>query len=708
MSPEQAKGKSVDKRADIWAYGCILYECLAGRRAFEGETVTETLASVIKEEPDFGLVPANARLLVQKCLAKDLKTRLRDIGDGMVLLESSPGSKLDIVAAKHSRLPYVIAGIFFLVALFSVYLLLWPESSDNAAPMRVKIKLPEAMKGDSGLVLSPDGRYLAFSTAGGESRDRLWIHDLQTDRTWPLQGTNAALLGVPLWSPDSRFIVISDAQELKKIDVTSGQSVKLCDYPTHALGGFWTQNDTIVFGTNGGSIMKIPASGGTPVPVTTREKDLGSGGHFYPSLLPDGKHFLYVRESTIGEDEGIYVGSLDVKPEDQKPVLVLKDARGPVYYMPSKDSGLGRLIFWQDQKLLACKFNEKLMVPAGDPVQIVDQLGSWWSAGLYSVSSNGLLVYGGQNISATQYSWYDREGKIKGKIGVPDDYLGVALSPDMKQIAVGRNTGEQSPPTSADIWLFDSSGDDNGAFTFGRGINSDPVWSPDGERIIFYSNRNGKEYLYQKLTSGIKDEEVLIELSRTMYPSSWSSNGDYLLVTGIVPDNLDVLLLPMKEDEPRLKPLLNTDSIEINAHFSPDMKWIAYQSDKTGNYEIWVEGFLPDAEDGPSLAGRWRVSREGGTKPRWNGDASELYYLSPDGAVMAVSIESEVDGALSRVNPVKLFDFPDTSYLDFVNFGMNTWDVHSNGNLFLLPTQAESKSTTFLNVIINWTSLLEK
>ncbi|MEJ2246237.1 MAG: protein kinase [Acidobacteriota bacterium] len=402
MSPEQAKGKSVDKRADIWAFGCILYECLTGKRAFEGQTVTETLAAVIKEEPEFGLVPASVRLLVQKCLAKDRKIRLRDIGDGMALIGTEPEVNLGPVSSKVLSLPYAIAGIFFLIALVSVYMLLWSVSSDIAAPMHFKIKLPETMKGDSGLVLSPDGRYLSFTTISGENGDRLWIHDIQTDRNWPLRGTNAVLLGVPLWSPDGRFIVISDGQELRKIDVTSQQSVKLCDLPTHALGGFWTQDDTIVFGTNGGSIMKISASGGTPVPVTMR--DGKEGGHFYPCLLSDGKHFLYVRSSTIAEDSGIYVGSLDVKPEDQEPVLVVKDGSGPIYYIPSNDSWLGQLIFRQDQILVARKFDEKRLRPVGDSVQIVDQLGRWWSAGFFSVSNNGLLVYGGKNLTATQYS----------------------------------------------------------------------------------------------------------------------------------------------------------------------------------------------------------------------------------------------------------------------------------------------------------------
>ncbi|MEJ2246238.1 MAG: hypothetical protein P8Y80_09225 [Acidobacteriota bacterium] len=277
----------------------------------------------------------------------------------------------------------------------------------------------------------------------------------------------------------------------------------------------------------------------------------------------------------------------------------------------------------------------------------------------------------------------------------------------MTQIAAGRNTGDQSPPTLADIWLFDSAGKDKGPFTFGKGINSDPVWSHDGGRIVFYSNRDGKDYLFQKLTSGIKDEEVLKELPSVMFPSSWSEDGRYLLVTGIQPDTLDVFLLPM-DSEMELKPLLNTDAIELNASFSPDRKWIAYQSDERGSYEIWIVGFLSDTENGPSLAGKWPVSREGGKHPRWNRDGSELYFLSLDGAVMAVDIESEAGGILKRDNPVKLFDFPETSFLDSVNFGVNTWDVHSDGNLFLLPTQVESKSAVFLDAIVNWTSIIEK
>jgi serine/threonine protein kinase len=712
MSPEQAKGKSVDKRADIWAFGCILYECLTGKKAFEGETVTEMLAAILRGEPDWNTLhsatPRNIRFVLRRCLEKERNRRFRDAADVQIEIEEARDSGESAATTVKPRKLWIAWGVAaaLVLALAIALWALWREKTVDAELMKFQIQYPEkAIPGEIGkFALSPDGRYLAFSAREADNLSRIWIRELSSLEARPLPGSESkGSSPFFFWSPDSRFIAFDAGGELKKIDVAEGPSRPICKLSEGAIGGSWNREDVIIFGELGrsGGIMQVSAAGGIPSPVTIPNLERGEQFHVLPTFLSDGRHFIYYRRTDIHEYAGIYIGSLDSKPEDQDDIRLMASSCAAAY-VPPMDSKPGLLLFLIEKTLMAQQFDDKKLKPIGDPVPITDQVGSYMNTGFFSASSNGKLAYRSRNIQLFQLTWFDRQRNPLGTVGEPGRFGGLAISPDGKSAAIStdKSTNDTAFPN---IWLHDFAQGRDMPVTSDMGREINPVWSADGSRIIFRADIDGN--IYQVPVGGIRSSELLLESDLRKQPNSCSANGQYLLYTVTDPETREDLWIYTIDKSGSETPFIATQDNEYNGRFSPDRRYVAYVSDKTGNDEIYICEFSPDSLDKFSeTTGSRRISRGGGIEPRWSGDSKELYYRASDGMLMVVEITAGTTFQPSTPEP--LFQTP--PYVPVLGASPYPWDVTSDGRRFLLPVPMAESSPSPFNVILNWERLLEQ
>jgi len=677
MSPEQAKGKVVDKRADIWGFGCILYECLTGKKAFEGETVTETLASILKGELDLEKAPTKVWPLLSRCLEKNPKKRLRDIGDAMPLLE---GFTETIIEKQHRPwLAWVLAAIaIMLVIAMAIPTFLYFHIKEPAEIMRFHVSVPP-MPNEYNLAVSPDGRSIAFVASSSGSAATLFIRETGSVKPIQLDGTEGAQY--PFWSPDSRSIAFFAEGRLKRVDVAGGQPQDICAAP-NVFGGTWNNDEVIVFSQGMGVLRSVSAAGGKPNEISKLNESPKEVAHVHPYFLPDGQHFLYTTLCNLASKNGIYVGSLN-SPEK---TLILTVNSMAAYAEP------GYLLFMRGRTLFVQPFDVKKLTLAGEAVGIADNLilDKRMMAG-FSVSQNGVLIYRSAAIQAqSQFVWLDRSGKQLGTAGEPGNYHHqFELSPDGKQIAMRR----YDPVTSNfDIWLMDWGRNFHTRFTNDPGIEEEPVWSPDGLQIAFASYRNGNADLFEKNADGIGEEIMRLDSPSNEWPEAWSHDGRYMAYTKQTGSEYNVYILPLFEEKPPFQ-IIQSSGTQDYPQISFDDKWLTYQSNESGTYEVYIISF--------PVAGQKRlVSNNGGMQPRWRQDGKELYYLAPDGNLMVVDInmKSKIYSGIPRVLfNTNLSVTKDTRY-----------DVTSDGKRFLFLKPLTEGEPTPLTVILNWTKLLEK
>jgi len=693
MAPEQAKGKSVDKRADIWAFGVVLYELLTGERLFRGEDVAETLAQVLTKEPAFDRVPAKARRLLRRCLEKDPRQRLRDIGEARFQLGSeNDATSLQVQPVRSKRLWPAIASVL-LVALVGVSAIHFREHPpDSPKPIRFQLAPANVIIGSSARPsFSPDGTKLAYYATGSDGVARLWIRSMDTLESRSLSATELNA-NVPIfWSYDSRFVLFPSAGRLKKIDISGGPAQPLCDVAAQVVGGSWNREGVIVFGTNNTAIQRVPSEGGNATPVTALDSTRGESAHLGPVFLPDGRHFLYLRRGRP-ESTGIYIGSLDLKPDQQSLKRLFASDYIPEF-VPFQDGRSGEILFLREGTLLAQPFDLRRLELTGDAIPLAERVGSYLGDPLFSSSRTGALVYrsGGTGEFST-LTWFDRQGKMLSNLA--DAFYGpftLAVSPDGS-----RAVAERLETTGVNLWLVDLARGVRTRFTYIRsGIDRYAAWSPDGAKIAFSSNRGGHEDLYLHAANGAGEDELLLKSDSDKSVTDWSRDGRFLLfnqLSGKAIRELWVLPMDAAGDQKPI-PFLRSDFDSRSGRFSPNGRWVAYGSNESGgNYEIYVRPFPPSAG-----GGKWMVSQGNGAYPRWRRDGKELFYLRPDGELMVADVGA--DGAVFQAGvPRPLFK---ATYVQ-------GWDMSADGTKFLFP-MAGGETTQFpFTVVLNWMSLLKR
>jgi serine/threonine protein kinase len=709
MSPEQVEGKELDGRSDIFSLGTVLYEMVTRRKAFDGKSQFTLASAILEKEPVpiltiKPMTPQTLNHAIGRCLAKDTEERwqtARDLGHELKwIAESSAqgGAFASTGQEKIARLwlAWSVAALLGVTAVL-IAILHWGRRSPAAEPVRFEVPLPP---GNLSFTLSPNGRQLAFPVPGPDQP--IWIRPLDSLEARPLPGTENVQTPV-FWSPDSRFIAFQSGNKLKKIDVSGGPPQPICDTSAIVLGGAWNRDGTIIFGTVGSGIMQVPAAGGVPtlLTATSGRNEI----HVFPSFLSDGRHFVYLRAP---ENTGLYVGALDLKPDQQSSKRVLATPVMAVY-VPSPEAGMGRLLFMREGSLLAQPFDERRLEPVGEPILFAEHVASFLLSGAYSASFSGVLAYRpaktGPGLS--ELTWFDRQGKELSVAGEPSStyaYFDLALSPDATRVAASR-IDLSVMGSEQGIWLLDLARGVSTRFTFDATPDLSPVWSPDGSRIAFSAARAGGTGIYQKASDGAGKEQVLLGATdEARVPNDWSRDGRFLLYSQQDPrTKADLLALPLTSDATPAgvpTPFANTEFNEDQGRFSPDTHWVAYVSDESGRSEIYVQSF-PAATGGGS---KTRVSRDGGEQPRWRRDGKELFYLSLDGKLMAVKV---AEGPTFRAGvPESLFQALVVRGRRQTLLGVLRWDVAPDGRHFLINTVKTSSEP--LTVVLNWTAELNK
>ena len=690
MSPEQARGQIVDKRTDIWAFGCVLYEMLTGGRPFAGKDVTETLAFVITREPDWTNLPAGTpaavRRLLQRALEKDQRRRLADVADARIELEDARRPPPDLIVEHPSarlqareRLVWIVAvSALALVSLIAGVRALRPRTAPPET--RVDIAAPETNDATS-FAVSPDGRKIVF-LAAGDKGSQLWLRDLGAESAKPLGGTADARL--PFWSPDSRSIGFSADAQLKRIDLDSGSVRGLAGAPVF-LGGSWNQSGDILFVPNANAgVLRVSASGGEAVPATRVEAGLG---HHSPSFLPDGRHF-FVYVAGPAAVRGIHLGELGTETTRR-----LFDADTGGFSGPHDT-----ILFTRQNTAYAQLLDPAQLTVVGEPVAVAQNVVVMpfanSSHAALTASVAGPIVYrtgppAGRG--QLQFAWFDRGGKEVQKLGNPLPMaLNAALSPDEQRLAAF---------LAGDIWILDlRRGGPFSRFTFEPSVEFAEIWSPDGSRLVISSNRAGSYDLYEKSATGAGTDKRLVATDQNEDPTDWSADGAFILYRRYDPRRAyDIFALRLADGA--TFPIVQTDADERNAQFSPDGRWVVYQSNESGRFEIWVQPF---SVPGSERRGKWQISNGGGGQPRWSRDGHELFYLSPDSRVMAVPIKATADGeAIETGRPSALFRWPG---IELARQGtvLPPFMVSKDGQRFLFATADVQPNNAPLTMILNW------
>ena len=689
MSPEQARGQTVDKRTDIWAFGCVLFEMLTGQPAFAGPTTTDTLAAIIERDPDWGALsaatPPGLQRLMRRCLQKDSKRRLHDIADARIEIDDAlaegTGSQQSPVAAKQNRIltltfAWSVAGLAAVIAIAAA-ILLRPAAADRTVT-RLDLVTPPTHDPVS-LALSADGRQLAFVGSSGDG-SALWLRSLDQATARPLPDTEDARY--PFWAPDGRSIGFFAGGKLKRVDLPSGRPQDIADAPT-ARGGTWSQAGVIIFNPIAtGGLMQVPATGGTVRPV--------NDGNFaqsrrWPRFLPDGHRFLFfVDGPRASETRGIYMGSLD----GNSPVRIVDADAGASFAPPDK------LLILRQGVLVALRMDPDSATVSTDSTQVASNVVfDSVSRGAFDVSTRGVLVYRAGAPEHRQLVWRDRSGRALGTVG-PLDGLGVegpALSPDDQRIAI-----TMTRQGNDDIWLLDARRGVPNRFTFDPGIDSFPIWARNGQSVVFSSTRNPRG-LFEKPATGMVEEQQIF--SGNALAQDWTPNGPTVLYQSVSKTGSDLWAISLNEGAKPF-PVAQTPFQESLGQFSPDGRWVAYQSNESNQFEIYVQSF-------PRATSKSLISTGGGTQPRWRRDGKELFYLARDGQMMAVPLAPLANGQSVEPGPAMALFPAGLAVAGSLNVVAepnlrHQYAVASDGRFLLNTRVEEATPPPLITVVLNW------
>jgi eukaryotic-like serine/threonine-protein kinase len=708
MSPEQASGKPLDARSDIFSFGVVLYELLAGRKPFTGASDLELLQTIVHgiPQPLEDDTPSALRVVVEKALEKDPADRYQSMREMVVDLRRlvrrtghTPGSEpaaqgpgagniKDTPEARPESSRFVwalaIVAALFVLAFAARAFIHFRDVPPQARLMNTIIEPPENTSFDFGAglnlpALSPDGRRIVFGARGTDGKTELWMRPFDSPSAQPLAGTENARF--PFWSPDSGLVAFFADGKLKRISATGGPALALADAP-NPRGGSWSSQGIIIFAPSvGAPLQRVVADGGTPVPATSLDAH-NDYSHSFPWFLPDGRHFLFEDQTQAGiNDVTLRIGTLD-----SQEVKTLGPANSNGVYSS------GYLLYVQENTLMARAFDETRLVVAGEAQPVAAQVRralTPTAMAVFSVSREGLLVYDAGAQVGQQLEWFDRNGRPVGMLGEASDFYSVAFSPDRKRVAAARLDQNN------DIWIYDVPNGLASRFTLSRAVERDPIWSPDGKSIVYRSNAKGPFDLYRKAADGTGSEELLYADPVPKIATSWSPDGQLLLFHRIDPKTQrDLWVLPLGPGvSSKPIPWLVTPFNEADGKFSPDGRWVAYASDESGRNEIYAAPF-------PGPGGKRQISTGGGSYPRWKGDGKELFYVGLNGMLMATEVSTK--GASIEVGTVRPLGIP------VITGRSDLYDVSSNGQRFLVAAPQEQKSSAPLTVVENWTTLLKK
>ena len=700
MSPEQARAKPVDRRADIWAFGCVLYEMLTGKMAFRGESVTDTLAAVIKAEPDWSQLPAatpmRVRVLLRRCLQKDPKQRLRDIGDARISLEEVLSGASEGVSSLGAGGPTLRRVLPWAAALFVAGVVLagatvWILKPSPAPPprpvTRAVITLPpgQRLAGLTGpaLALSPDGSHLAYvaTTIQPGGTQQIYLRAMESLESRPIPGTEGA--ATPFFSPDGQWLGFFADGKLKKVSVGGGSAVTVAD-GTYPGGASWSSQGIIAFSPAVTSALRqVSDAGGTPHALNRFGR--GDISHRWPEFLPGGTAVLFAAGVTGSNWSNAQVVVQSVLTGERRNLI--QRATNP-RYAPS-----GHLVYAQGGSLMAAPFDAQRLEVTGTIVPVVEGVlqSPVSGAAQYSISATGSLVYIPGGVSAAQHRmvWVSRAGVEQPIATPPHAYFAPRLSPDGRRVAVSL-TGQESQ-----IWLYDLSRETLTRLTLEGSTNTAPVWTPDGKRITFASNKDGPVSIYWEMADGSGGLERLSTGENNQIPFSWSHDGQLLTFLEVdATTGNDIWVLQLSDR--KAQPFLRTPFNESVPQFSPDGRWLAYISDESGHFEIYVQPY-------PGPGSKWQISTEGGTEPVWNPNGRELFYRSGE-KMMTVDISTQPGFAAGK--PRMLFEGRyEPTPLTTPNYA-----VSPDGQRFLMlkPAQQAEEAPTQINVVLNWIEELKR
>ena len=700
MSPEQLQGKDVDARSDLFSFGCVLYEMLAGRQAFEGQSAASVIAAILERDPTARFLPPLERV-IRTCLAKDPDRRFQNALD---LKTALTWAIEEPVVAKANRRTWITVAaatlLFGALAGWALSHLRQPSADERV--LRVQIDPPPGGRfvlggtstGD--LAISPDGKTVAYS-ASVNGKIGLWVRRLDGGAATLLPETENA--GQPFWSPDSRsigFVVLNTS--LRRVDLGGGMPITISDPVIGMRAGTWGSDGQILFtglikGKNG--IYGVSASGGTPTLVTAPDASRAEVAYRWPQVIPEGR-VLYSVEGSRPDSNGVYAASL-AKPSER---VKLQSITGRAVYASDADRR-GYLLWIRGGALVAQEFNPHTLQLAGEPQGVAEALnGSLEGAMHVAASANGLLLYG-PFAEVNQLVWFDRQGKVLKELGEAVEYLPMfRISPDERRVAIQRAAGTGG----TGLWMLDAERGVSSRFTAdtepGRLSSTQPVWSPDNRTILFtYLGSNG---FFRKVASGVGEEQLVTQRSNDALPLDWSGDSRWVLFRERSPDTgFDLWKLPMTGDGKMQEgmqptPYLRTRFNESQGRFSPEpnSQWVAYTSDETGRQEVYVDAF-------PEPRGPKRISTAGGASPSWGTAGRELFYVSPENELMAVSLKLGSDSVEILSAPRELFP------LSLRSSAGPTYQPSRDGQQFLVLTTPET-SLQSLTLIVNWPSLLKK
>ena len=707
MAPEQLEGQDADARTDIFAFGAVVYEMATGNKAFTGKSQASLIGAILRDEAPTistsqSMTPPALDRVVKTCLAKDPDDRWQSARDLTQELKwiAEGGSQSGIQVSRSTdsknreRIAWIVAAVFLAAAVMLAIPYVFHSSPAEPGIVRFNITPPEkATFGDSSAI-SPDGRLLAFTAKETDGKASLWIRPLDSVTPKALSGTEGAEF--PFWSPDSRFIGFFAENKLKKIDISGGRPQTLCDVTGNPRGGSWN-GDTIIFTPDFTTpLYKVSAAGGAPSPLTEFDPSRKENSHRWPCFFPDGRHFLYFARTSGEVGKAIFVGSLD---SNERKLLFDCESRAIIASADNTSSNARpSLLFIRDKTLMAQSFDERNLKLSGDAYPIAEDIELYGESGptgygAFSVSADGILAYRAGVSSIVQFVWVDRANKQLTPVGIPALYSEPCLSPDEKRVVFDKT---EPQPKSGDIWLLDLSRGTTTRFTFNPSTDVCPLWSPDGTRIVFSSNRNGQHDLYQKNSTGTGSEESLLHTGVDLYADDWSPDGRYILYESTDPKTkFDLWVLPMTGDR-KPYPFLQTEFNETHSQMSPDGRWVAYVSDESGRPEVYVQSFA-------ASGGKWQISTSGGDQPKWRRDGKELFYLSSARRLMSVSVTS--GAAFEAGIPVELFEV----FLPIKSMtgDRNDYVVADNGQRFLVCSYVDKESARPITVVSNWMTALK-